>query len=254
MALVRCDFFSEVLGLSTSMTVLLPEGPAARTPAQASPGHPTLYLLHGLSDDDTVWVRRTSLERYVEPLGLAVVMPQAHRSFYMDETRGLRYWTFLTEELPAVAQGFFRLSQRREDTFVAGVSMGGYGALKWALRHPGRFAAAASLSGALDVVGLQRTRAPEYLDVDHRAFDGVSVAGTPDDLLTLVAGADPATLPDLLVTCGDDDDLYADNLRFAARAQARGLPLTTRFGPGAHDWAHWDPAIRTVLDWLPLGR
>lgn len=256
MALVRCDFFSEVLGLSTSMTVLLPEGAAVRPAARsgAAPGHPTLYLLHGLSDDDTVWVRRTALERYVEPLGLAVVMPQAHRSFYMDETRGVRYWTFLSEELPAVAQGFFRLSQRREDTFVAGLSMGGYGAMKWALRHPGRFAAAASLSGALDLAELQRTRAPELGDVDRRVFDGVSVAGTPDDLLALVAAADPATVPDLLVTCGDDDDLYADNLRFAARAQARGLPLTTRFGPGAHDWEYWDATIRTVLDWLPLGR
>ena len=110
---------------------------------------PVLYLLHGLSDDDTIWSRRTSIERYVAPLGIAVVMPQVHQSFYSDEVHGLPFWTFLTEELPALVHGFFRTSTRREDTFVAGLSMGGYGAMKWALREPHRFAAAASLSGAL---------------------------------------------------------------------------------------------------------
>ena len=71
---------------------------------------PVLYLLHGLSDDDTIWLRRTSIERYVAPLGLAVVMPQVHRSFYTDEAYGGRYWTFLSEELPQLVGTFFRLS------------------------------------------------------------------------------------------------------------------------------------------------
>ena len=151
MALLRCDFFSETLGLSTSMTVILPQqtsGQIGMTGATAAE-IPVLYLLHGLSDDDTIWSRRTSIERYVAPLGLAVVMPQVHQSFYSDEVHGLPFWTFLTEELPALVSGFFHVSTRREDTFVAGLSMGGYGAMKWALRQPDRFAAAASLSGAL---------------------------------------------------------------------------------------------------------
>src|ERR671939_265941 len=152
---LRCDFFSEALSLSTSMTVLLPQqtttqiGLAGRA---VSGPPPVLYLLHGLSDDDTIWLRRTSIERYVAPLGLAVVMPQVHRSFYTDEAYGGRYWTFVSQELPELVGRFFRVSQRREDTFVAGLSMGGYGALKLALRRPERFAAAASLSGALGVM------------------------------------------------------------------------------------------------------
>lgn len=254
MALVRCDFFSEVLGLSTSMTVLLPEGAAARraAPSGAAPGHPTLYLLHGLSDDDTVWVRRTSLERYVEPLGLAVVMPQVHRSFFIDEARGGRYWAFVTEELPALAGSFFHLSDRREDTFVAGTSMGGYGAIKWALQRPERFAGAASMSGALDVARLLATMAVE--DLERRVLDGRRVEGTSDDIPSLMAAADPALLPELLVTCGDQDDLLDDNRRFAERAAALGLPLTTRFGAGRHDWDYWDLSIQDVLAWLPLPR
>src|SRR5213080_4930690 len=141
------------------MTVLLPQ----RTTTQigmAGGGSdeppPVLYLLHGLSDDDTIWLRRTSIERYVAPLGLAVVMPQVHRSFYTDQASGGNYWTFLSEELPELVGTLFRVSQRREDTFVAGLSMGGYGAVKWALRQPDRFAAAASLSGGLDVAALSQ--------------------------------------------------------------------------------------------------
>ena len=77
---------------------------------------PCLYLLHGLSDDHTIWQRRTSIERYVAPLGIAVIMPNVHRSFYTDMAHGLKYWTFVSEELPQIAQSFFPLSDAREDS------------------------------------------------------------------------------------------------------------------------------------------
>src|ERR687884_956894 len=130
MALLRCDVFSDALSLSTSMTVILPQPTRTQiglTGEVRDEPPPVLYLLHGLSDDDTIWTRRTSVERYVAPLGLAVVMPQVHRSFYTDEAFGGRYWTFLSEELPELVGSLFRVSQRREDTFVAGVSLGGGG-------------------------------------------------------------------------------------------------------------------------------
>ena len=142
MAHLRVDFFSDSLSLSTSMTVLLPQRTTTQigmTGAVTDGPPPVLYLLHGLSDDDTIWLRRTSIERYVAPLGLAVVMPQVHRSFYTDEHYGGAYWTFLSDELPRLVHEWFRVSDRREETFVAGLSMGGYGALKWALRQPERF-------------------------------------------------------------------------------------------------------------------
>jgi S-formylglutathione hydrolase FrmB len=253
---LRCDFFSEALSLSTSMTVLLPQrtstqiGMAGRTVAGPPP---VLYLLHGLSDDDTIWLRRTSIERYVAPLGLAVVMPQVHRSFYTDEAYGGRYWTFLSEELPALVADLFRVSDRREDTFVAGLSMGGYGALKWALRQPERFAAAASLSGAVDVAGLRTHRIrPEDPRLFDRVFGDREVAGGPDDVLALVRAADPATLPALYACCGTEDELIGDNERFRDACAAAGVPLTTDLGPGAHDWAYWDVRIQDVLAWLPL--
>ncbi len=114
MALVRCDFFSEVLEVGTSMTVLLPQASEEQIGISATSStdgdFPVLYLLHGLSDDSSAWLRYTSIERYAAPLGVAVVMPQVQRSFYADEVHGERFWTFLSEELPEVVASFFRVS------------------------------------------------------------------------------------------------------------------------------------------------
>jgi putative tributyrin esterase len=258
MALVRCDFFSDVLGLSTSMTVVLPQATSAQigmTGATQGGEAPVLYLLHGLSDDDTIWLRRTSIERYAAPLGLAVVMPQVARSFYTDEAHGNRYWTFLSEELPQLARSFFHLSDRREDTFVAGLSMGGYGAVKWALRHPDRFAAAATLSGVTDLaalVGLDHEPGRDQLW--NTIFGGRRVAGTDDDLFHLLDTLDPARAPKLYVGCGTEDRLIGHNQRFREVARARGFDVTDDFRPGEHEWGLWDEVIQDVLRWLPLDR
>src|SRR3954451_12923117 len=215
MALLRCDFFSDALSLSTSMTVILPQPTTTQIgmTGDASDEPPgVLYLLHGLSDDDTIWLRRTSIERYVAPLGLAVVMPQVHRSFYTDEAHGNRYWTFLTEELPALVESFFRLSRRREGTFVAGWSMGGYGAWKWALSRPERFAPAASLSGAVDVAGMQAQGEwrPDLMD---QVFGTEPIAGGRSALSHLVDEVDPAAAPPLWLCCGTEDVLIDSHRR-----------------------------------------
>ncbi|MBT8224180.1 MAG: esterase family protein [Dactylosporangium sp.] len=256
MALVSCDFFSDVLGLSTSMTVILPQETTAQIGmrgAVRAADHPTLYLLHGLSDDHTIWLRRTSIERYVASLGLAVVMPQVHRSFYADEVHGHRYWTFLTTELPALTRSFFRLSDRREDTFVAGLSMGGYGALKWALRQPECFAAAASLSGALDVARLQRGGASDG-HLMARVFGTHPIAGTDNDLMALLGRAerDATILPRLYACCGTEDFLQGHSVAFRDTCDRLGIPATVDVGPGEHEWGYWDSKIQDVLDWLPL--
>ena len=130
------SIFSCALGMTTSLRISLPDRFLIE---QESAALPVLYLLHGLSDDHTAWSRRTSVERYAESAGIAVVMPEVQRSFYTDMVYGLRYFTYIAEELPALCRRLFPLSERREDTFIAGNSMGGYGALKAALRFPERF-------------------------------------------------------------------------------------------------------------------
>src|SRR6476619_6295515 len=208
MAVLTCDLFSESLMVGTTITVVLPQQTEEQIglidqPLDGPP--PVLYLLHGLSDDHTAWTRYTSIERYAAAAGLAVVMPAAGRSFYDDERHGHRYWTYLSEELPGVVGSFFRVSDRPEDTFVAGLSMGGYGAMRLALTHPERYAAAASLSGALDVVGLAREGGRRELF--DRVFGGLPAP--EEDLFTLLDRRRGERLPALHVSCGADDELLA---------------------------------------------
>lgn len=256
MALIQCDFYSETLNLSTSMNVILPEHTTTQIGMdnkKITGKHQTLYLLHGLSDDHTIWSRRTSIERYVSTLGIAVVMPQVHHSFYADMAHGNRYWTFLTEELPQVARSFFPLSDKREDNFVAGLSMGGYGAFKWALTYPEKFAAAASLSGVTDIAA--------RLKMDNNGYDPLSLAfgdervkDTENDLLWLLKQENQTDKPKpmLYQTCGTEDFLYEGNITFKKACDQTNYELTTDFGPGDHDWGYWDDKIQDVLKWLPL--
>jgi S-formylglutathione hydrolase FrmB len=267
-ALLHCDFHSDALGFSTSMTVILPQPARSQIgmkKTRAKWPYPTLYLLHGLSDDHTTWHRRTSIERYVAPLGLAVVMPAVQRSYYTDMAHGYRYWTFVVEELPRICRSFFPLSDRREENFVAGLSMGGYGAFKIALRCPDRYAAAASLSGVLDVASnIERTATgPNPTEKDPAARlrewentfgEPGGVGGSENDLFHLAEAlaASKGPKPALFQCCGTEDFLYAFNVRFRDHARALGLDLTYEEGPGGHEWGYWDAMIQRVLAWLPL--
>ena len=156
MALLHVDFFSDVLGMCAEMDVILPEQTQGQIGMEGKGGGEkwkTLYLLHGMSDDHTIWQRRTSIERYAADKGIAVVMPTTHLGWYTDMHLGFDYFTYITEELPKICRSFFpKMSDRREDTFAAGLSMGGYGALKCGLRAPQTFSRVAPLSGAVDVV------------------------------------------------------------------------------------------------------
>lgn len=254
MALLNCRFFSESLRESTTLTVILPEsavGQIGMDMVESSGKPQVLYLLHGLSDDDSIWLRRTSIERYAAALGLAVVMPKVGRSFYADEAMGQDYWRFVSQELPEMVGKMFNVSTEREDTFVAGLSMGGYGAFKLALRHPERFAAAASLSGALRVGG---SAVVEALKSEvPQVWMGQDPQGTLDDVIHLVENSSIESMPQLYQVCGKQDFLYEDNLAFGAAARRAGAPVESHLdGPGDHDWQYWDDEIRKVLEWLPL--
>jgi len=252
MALLDVDLFSESLEMGTSLSVVLPQSTRAQIGVPPVPvpehGWPVLYLLHGLSDDHTAWLRYTAIERHARASGLAVVMPAAGRSFYSDEPRGLRWWTWISEELPERVAEMFRLSQRPEDTYVAGLSMGGYGALKLGLTHPERYAGVASLSGAVDLSQLEWR--PERRDIVDNAFGGT----VPQEAMLqhLLEQVDPTTVPPLYIGCGTDEErLLPVNEQLAARATERGIEVTTDFRPGEHEWGLWDAVIPDVIAWLP---
>lgn len=250
MALLHVHFTSQVLEMKTAMDVLLPERPCPRPNGK----WPVLYLLHGLSSDHTSWQRFTSIERYAQEMDLAIVMPGVQRSFYTDMKHGMRYWTFISEELPALCERMFPLSARREDRFAAGLSMGGYGALKLGLLCPDRYAAVACLSGPADMVGMadeeEHNANPFWNDIFGTLDE---LTDSENDLAAaakrLIASGKPH--PAIYMACGTEDFLYENNKEYLRRFQE---PLGIEFeeGPGGHTWDFWDTYIQRVLEWMPI--
>jgi putative tributyrin esterase len=209
-----------------------------------------LYLLHGLSDDASAWQRYTTIETIADEYGLVVVMPSGGRSFYTDQPNGQSYFAYLMEELPGYLSDVFDLSPQPENTLIAGVSMGGYGAIKAALYYPSRFYAAASLSGFLSL---------RFLDIypnDPRQKEFASVFGDlskltgsnhdPETWLKNAAGNLPA-LPRLYIACGREDDLLPLNRLFLAECQGLGINLDYHEEDAGHAWVFWDAQIRKFL-------
>ena len=247
--------FSQALEVAVTVNVLLPEpsqgigleGAKAQEPPRV------MYLLHGYSDDQSIWMRRTSVERYCAKYNLAVIMPAVNHSYYANELQGERYWDYVSQELPQMMHSMFRLSQAPGTELVAGLSMGGYGAMKLALTYPERFAAAASFSGAVDAEALLRKR--EARPTMRRAF-GTAKAfhGSENDLFHLMEeNAQAPHKPRLYVACGTEDFLYPSYTAFKAYAQEIGLPATFEEEAGyTHEWAFWDLFIQKALDFFEI--
>lgn len=258
MALLHVDFFSDVLGMSMNMDVILPQQTSGQIGMEGKSGcgkYKTLYLLHGMSDDQTIWQRRTSIERYVSKLGIAVVMPTTHLAFYTDTTYGMRYWTFISEELPRICRSFFpQMSERPEDTLAAGLSMGGYGAWKLGLGASSTFGAAASLSGALDIISDIALK--QGNEQQRKLFEGIfgvaeTVKGSENDLFRLASDLKKTgkKLPRLYAWCGTEDFLYEGNRNMWNYVKELGYDLTCVESQGDHQWKYWDKWIQDVLRW-----
>lgn len=243
MALFEGSIFSHTLKMNTCIWVSLPNDISKRP----NGGFPVLYLLHGLPDDHTVWVRRTNIDRYASERGLAVVMPEVHRSYYTDMVYGLNYFTYISNELPEICREMFGLSKRREDTFVAGVSMGGYGALKCALRCPDIFSACAGISGAVNV----KRRADDFQNrMEMRcAFGDPAKLSENDDLFALARKLqdNPARI---FLCCGTEDLMLGENRNFKKTLDDCGIKNEYHEAPGRHDWTYWEKVLPQVVDFF----
>ncbi len=256
MALIHCNFHSDILTMASSMDVILPQTAGATQIGMTSKSRgkraPWLLLLHGLSDDHSIWQRRTSIERYASELGIGVVMPCVHRSFYTDMVYGLKYWTFISEELPRLVHQFFNLSELRKDQSVAGLSMGGYGAFKLALRQPDRWAGAASLSGCLDIATDKEREEVRFDDFNLIFGELGCQEGSDDDLFHCFKQMlhKKGPYPRLYQCCGTEDFLYEENQRFKALAEKSPVKFLYEEGPGSHEWGYWDIMIQKALAFL----
>lgn len=254
MALIHANFYSETLGMERSLEVILPQAQngIGQGGSKALTDVPVLYLLHGASDDQTIWQRRTSIERYAVAKGLAVIMASTDHGFYADMKYGYDFYQFFSRELPKVVQEFFpMISHKREKTFVAGLSMGGFGAFKLGINCPEQFSYAASLSGLLDPVMAMEGDGMNFLSNTFGTLEETakSINDLPYRLeQQLKAGAD---LPKFYMCCGTEDFLYPINVKFRQQFEGR-IDLTYFEEPGTHEWGFWDRNIQRILEWLPL--
>ncbi len=268
MAVLNLDLYSYELAMNTQVSVLLPERRGVPVVSREGKPYPVLYLLHGHSQDHTSWLRLSRLEYYLANTDLIVVMPNTNRGCYVDGLGTHNYGTYLTEELPTALQNWFHISPKREDTFIAGLSMGGYGALRAGFSCPEKYAAAASLSAAirLDQMPLGPEAAARGLAIPpneeiQRNFR--CVFGPEEDfentdyslkVLAMRLQEQDGPKPRFLQLCGDDDPLLGQNDDFAAfmKRECPGLDHTYAVSPGVHNFDFWDREILTVLKFFGL--
>ena len=253
--ILTCKYNSPVLDRNTQINVIIPT--PQKEGETLGKDFKVLYLLHGLHGDADSWLHYSNISRYAQDAGIAVVMPSVNNSFYQDMAHGDRFFTYMTQELPEYIQSIFPVSKKPEDTYIAGLSMGGYGAWYIGLSHPDRFAAAASLSGAVDVA-FRATPIPQGQAMELPRWmldcfgDVRTLPGSDRDVFALAEKAKQAgCLPRLYQSCGTADFLYGMNLCSYRKLTEMEIPVTWREIPDkAHEWDLWDEEIRTVLDWM----
>ena len=248
------SYRSKALGMDVCLSIILPEIAKTSELAGAPEGKfKTLYLLHGLSGDHRSWQRFTAIERYAAKHKIAVVMPGVQRSWYADTVYGMKYFTFITEELPYVFRSYFKgASEERRDNYIGGLSMGGYGALKAALTYPERYAGVISLSGALDITRRGRSyNLDDWRSIfDFDMQDAIELGGGENDLFKLLSDrvGEKRAMPDMYIWCGTEDTLYPINEKFSAQLTEYGVSHTFKASEGDHTWMWWDKHIEAALD------
>lgn len=239
MAVCEIKYFSKALQKATAATVILPE-------AEFKPPFCTFYLLHGLSDDHTIWQRRTSIERYVNGLPLIVVMPDSGRGFYTDAQTGMAWESAIAGDLVSYIDNLFQTKATREGRCIGGLSMGGYGAVKLALKYPHLFCSAVSHSGAV-AFGHHPLQGEDAWQKEFRLIVGENPQGGENDPFALAERLKPEERPLLRIDCGVDDFLLDSNREFHAYLNTIGYTHEYEEFPGAHTWDYWDVHVQEAV-------
>jgi len=251
MAYFHINHLSETLHMLTNTVVILPDF----NPAEGiQEPYPVLYLLHGFTHDCFGWLHNSCIARYANEKKIAVVLPSGYNSAYTDMYYGQNYFTFISEELPAFLNTVFPISKEANSTFVCGNSMGGYGALKWALTYPERFGGAISLSGSLHAEDRILGRSANSGNQCEGIYGSpAKIDPNTQDLFVMLRNRirEGRKLPKFSLYCSTEDKqyLYQSSLDFYAMAKEYGLSVTFDDGPGGHTFDYWDPLLPKILDW-----
>lgn len=256
MASIVLKYQSIELGFNTELNIVTPGAPfeamMSKDLDKAFTKKPlrVVYLLHGAWSDGGEWVRQCGLDRYANEYNFMLVMPTVNNSFYNDLEFGPKYFKFVTEELPKFLGSLFNISTKREDTFICGLSMGGFGTMKCALNYPEKYAAAASMSGALDLVAMASNNKPEGMACEGQFVSKEEIIGSCNDLMYLLEkhAKEKSDLPKLHVCVGKDDFIYGLSVAFKEKCEELEIPLTYHEEDGAHEWYFWDRNVKRILE------
>ena len=263
MSLIHMYYNSYYLHGNQEVSIILPDRPGNQLPKDyygRDRKYPVLWLLHGAFGDHTDWVRKSKIELYARERDLCVVMPSAFNSGYANWDHfafGFAMWDYLTEELMPMVYGWYPVSEERSDNFVAGLSMGGRGALKLAVNYPEKFAAAAVLSAApenLREIDPTKNEARWRRLLENAGSLEALLASSENvwDKIAALAGKD--VLPRLYCAIGTEDVWYPNYEKFKRYAESIHLAATFEEGPGGHDWRFWDTYIEKALLFFDAGK
>lgn len=245
MAWIQASFFSDALGMCVNCNVILPMRESQAKADRVK--RPVLWLLHGAHGNCDDWLRMTGVERYATRRGLAVVMPSAHLSSYMNMAHGGRYYDYIARELPDKMRQMFPLSAQPDKNYIAGLSMGGRGAMMIGLANPEQYAVIGCFSAGLDI--------PAKGPYRENVLGGERPTGYADIRANVNLAAQSAHAPRIYHSCGTEDPFLsaARKARDVIRAVS-GDPFqyTYEESPGGHEWDFWDSAIRVFIERLPL--
>lgn len=260
MSLFQCSFFSKTLCTMTNVLVCLPSlksNQALATPLEElykRDDYKVLILLHGMFEDETIWLRRSNIERYATEEKVAVVMPCGGNNYYLNMEHGLPYFTYLTEELPLFIKSSFALNLDRDNVTIAGLSMGGYGACLAAFTRPDLYGSFASLSGAVDIELLSAKAKEQGMGkLLENIFGTHPVKNSHGDLFYLVKNLvhQNIELPKGYISCGTEDtECYLMNQNLKKILEELQYPFVFHQEKGGHEWDLWDREIRKVLRWM----
>lgn len=261
MALIHTHFFSNTIGMNVSCDVIIPQKATKQIGVESSEREkiPVLWLLHGGSDDQTQWQRRTSIERYVEPLGIAVVMPFTEFAGYRNQAHGSsNYYDYIAHELPGIMHDFFGFSLDREDNYICGMSMGGNGALKFGMANPEQYSAIGCFSAGFfdhfipeDTMHVDPQKDWDgFMRYDHKVIEG-----SEEDMLNnarrIISEGKP--VPRVFHSTGAQDHiLQISNKTKAFFESFEGNPFDYVYEehPGKHNWEYWDVHIQRFLEYV----
>lgn len=254
MALIQVNYLSQALFRIVPLNVILPvdrfDAHTNRYFNGKEHKFKTLYLLHGLLGNYTDWVSQTRIQKWAEEKNLAVVMPSGDNAFYFNSrTPWNDYGTFIGEELVEVTRRMFPLSEKREDTFIAGLSMGGFGALRNGIVYSETFGYVGALSSAVHIFEVTSEKANIGLfdNIEEASKTNKNPRVAVEELLS-----EKRHIPKFYMACGTKDDLMPANVAFRDFLQKKGIEVIWDEEDYGHDWDFWDSQIKKILNWLPV--